>query len=56
MSWCKCQSCWGWFVEDHPGEDLSELSSDLSWWSGLPEHRDPPSGVIVGEVIGSEVR
>lgn len=40
--WCKCRSCWGWFLEDHPGEDLDELGKDLSWWSGLPEHKDPP--------------
>lgn len=40
--WCKCPSCWGWFVEDHPGEDLDELGRDLSWWAGLPEHREPP--------------
>jgi hypothetical protein len=43
--WCKCRSCWGWFVEDHPGEDLDELGRDLSWWSGLPEHRDAPAVV-----------
>jgi hypothetical protein len=43
--WCKCQSCWGWFVEEHPGEDLDELGRDLRWWSGLPEHRDAPTGV-----------
>lgn len=41
--WCKCRSCWGWFVEEHPGEDLDELGRDLSWWSGLPEHRDAPA-------------
>lgn len=41
--WCKCRSCWGWFVEEHPGEDLDELGKDLRWWSGLPEHRDPPA-------------
>lgn len=41
-TWCKCRSCWGWFLEDHPGEDLDELGKDLSWWSGLPEHKDPP--------------
>jgi hypothetical protein len=41
--WCKCPSCWGWFVEDHPGEDLDELGKDLGWWSGLPEHRDAPA-------------
>ena len=40
--WCKCRDCWGWFVEDHPGEDLDELGRDLGWWSGLPEHRDAP--------------
>lgn len=40
--WCKCRSCWGWFVWEHPGEDLDELGKDLSWWSGLLEHRDPP--------------
>lgn len=40
--WCKCDSCWGWFVEDHPGEDLDGLGRDRSWWSGLPVHRDPP--------------
>lgn len=43
--WCKCRSCWGWFVEDHPGEDLDELGRDLGWWSGLPEHRDAPAVV-----------
>jgi hypothetical protein len=43
--WCKCRSCWGWFVEDHPGEDLDELARDLGWWSGLPVHRDAPAGV-----------
>ncbi|MET8080060.1 hypothetical protein [Streptomyces sp. NPDC005303] len=43
--WCKCRSCWGWFVEDHPGEDLDELGKDLGWWSGLPEHRDAPAAV-----------
>jgi hypothetical protein len=43
--WCKCRSCWGWFVEEHPGEDLDELGRDLRWWSGLPEHRDAPTGV-----------
>ncbi|MCX5598381.1 hypothetical protein OOK29_09550 [Streptomyces phaeochromogenes] len=43
--WCKCPSCWGWFAEEHPGEDLDELGRDLSWWSGLPEHRDAPAGV-----------
>ncbi|MYW49604.1 hypothetical protein [Streptomyces sp. SID161] len=37
---CKCRSCWGWFVEEHPSEDLDELGKDLSWWAGLPEHRD----------------
>lgn len=42
--WCKCPSCWGWFVEEHPGEDLDELGKDLRWWSGLPEHRDAPAG------------
>lgn len=42
--WCKCRSCWGWFVEEHPGEDLDELGRDLGWWSGLPEHRDAPDG------------
>lgn len=47
--WCKCSSCWGWFVEEHPGEDLDELGRDLSWWSGLPEHRDAPTGVAVEE-------
>ncbi|MFG3660271.1 hypothetical protein [Streptomyces sp. NPDC047706] len=41
--WCKCSSCWGWFVEEHPGEDLDELGKDLRWWSGLPEHRDQPA-------------
>jgi hypothetical protein len=41
--WCKCPSCWGWFVEDHPGENLDELGKDLRWWSGLPEHRDAPA-------------
>lgn len=40
--WCKCRDCWGWFVEEHPGEDLDELGRDLGWWSGLPEHRDAP--------------
>lgn len=44
--WCKCPSCWGWFVEDHPGEDLDELGRDLGWWSGLAEHRDAPAGVV----------
>ncbi|MDX2766443.1 hypothetical protein [Streptomyces europaeiscabiei] len=43
--WCKCRSCWGWFVEEHPGEDLDELGRDLGWWSGLPEHRDAPAVV-----------
>lgn len=43
--WCKCPSCWGWFVEEHPGEDLDELGRDLGWWSGLPEHRDAPAVV-----------
>ncbi|MFI6854526.1 hypothetical protein [Streptomyces sp. NPDC050416] len=43
-AWCKCRSCWGWFVNDHPGEDLDELGKDLSWWSGLPVHRDAPTG------------
>ncbi|GHH87881.1 hypothetical protein [Streptomyces capitiformicae] len=43
--WCKCRSCWGWFVEEHPGEDLDELGRDLGWWSGLPKHRDAPAGV-----------
>lgn len=47
--WCKCLSCWGWFVEEHPGEDLDELGRDLSWWSGLPVHRDPPEGVVMPE-------
>jgi hypothetical protein len=42
-AWCKCRSCWGWFVNDHPGEDLDELGKDLSWWSGLPVHRDAPA-------------
>jgi len=41
--WCKCRSCWGWFVEEHPGEDLDELGRDLGWWSGLPVHRDAPA-------------
>ncbi|MFF0736839.1 hypothetical protein ACFYVK_35160 [Streptomyces chartreusis] len=45
--WCKCRSCWGWFVEDHPGEDLDELGRDLAWWSGLPVHRDAPSTAAV---------
>ncbi|MCX4571606.1 hypothetical protein OOK48_35385 [Streptomyces viridodiastaticus] len=44
--WCKCPSCWGWFVEEHPGEDLDELGTDLSWWSGLPEHRDAPDSEL----------
>jgi len=44
-NYCKCRSCWGWFVEEHLGEDLDELGKDLSWWSGLSEHRDPPAGV-----------
>lgn len=43
--WCKCRSCWGWFVEEHPGEDLDELGKDLGWWSGLPVHRDAPAAV-----------
>lgn len=43
--WCKCRSCWGWFVEDHPGEDLDELGKDLGWWAGLPVHRNAPAGV-----------
>lgn len=47
--WCKCRDCWGWFVEDHPGEDLDELGRDLSWWSGLPEHRDAPLHHVVTE-------
>ncbi|MEV0556284.1 hypothetical protein AB0I27_22880 [Streptomyces sp. NPDC050597] len=47
--WCKCPSCWGWFVQEHPGEDLDELGRDLSWWSGLPEHRDAPAGVTPSE-------
>lgn len=47
--WCKCRSCWGWFVEEHPGEDLDELGRDLGWWSGLPEHRDAPAGVQTDE-------
>lgn len=42
--WCKCRTCWGWFVEAHPGEDLDELGKDLGWWSGLPVHRDAPAG------------
>jgi len=42
--WCKCRSCWGWFVQEHPGEDLDELGKDLGWWSGLPVHRDAPAG------------
>ncbi|MFI6032994.1 hypothetical protein ACIBBD_02190 [Streptomyces sp. NPDC051315] len=41
--WCKCPSCWGWFVQDHPGDDLDELGKDSSWWSGLPKHRDAPA-------------
>ncbi|MEU1450591.1 hypothetical protein, partial [Streptomyces mirabilis] len=45
--WCKCRSCWGWFVEEHPGEDLDELGKDLGWWSGLPEHRDAPTPAVV---------
>ena len=45
--WCKCPSCWGWFVEDHPGEDLDELGKDLGWWSGLPEHRDAPAAELI---------
>lgn len=43
QQWCKCPSCWGWFVEEHPGEDLDSLGKDLGWWSGLPEHRDAPA-------------
>lgn len=49
--WCKCRSCWGWFVEEHPGEDLDELGKDLDWWSGLPEHRDAPAGVSRPETV-----
>lgn len=51
--WCKCRSCWGWFVEEHPGEDLDELGRDLGWWSGLPEHRDAPAGVSQPEIVHS---
>jgi hypothetical protein len=47
--WCKCRSCWGWFVEEHPGEDLDELGRDLGWWSGLPVHRDAPAGMQTDE-------
>lgn len=52
--WCKCRSCWGWFVEEHPGEDLDELGKDLGWWSGLPEHRDAPAGVSVPRRVAAE--